>query len=226
MANKSRIKAMAKELNLQTIANGQLKELAMSNLDYLEFVFRQELDSRKRIAISKVRKSSNLPSNEFDKERLNSGLRYQVEKLLGCDWVNGCGNLVIIGEPNTGKTALATYLVSNAIEKGFRAFYIKMDDLLAVLKQKEVLPKASATFNKIRNADVLILDEILYLDIAKENLEMLYKTIMFLNDTTSIVFVTNREISEWLAKAEDKYAMRLLVARAIENAEMVKLRKS
>jgi hypothetical protein len=67
MANKTRIKAMAKELNLQTIANGQLKELGVGNLDYLELVLGQELESRKQTAIAKIKKFCNLPTVRLDK---------------------------------------------------------------------------------------------------------------------------------------------------------------
>ena len=223
MANRTKIKEMASQLGFGTVANGQLKELNMGNLDYLEHILSLELESRKQNAIAKVKKFCNLPNIKFDKDKLNRGLQYQVEKLLGGEWIDKSDNLLIIGACNMGKTALAVYLTSNAIEKGLKAFYIKQDDLLAVTKQKEVLPKASATFNKIRNADLLVLDEMLYLNISPEDLELLYKTVMFINDTTSIVFITNREISEWLKSNEDKYTMRLLIDRALANAETIRL---
>jgi len=223
MANKTRIKEMATELGLGTIANGQMKELSMGNLDYLEHMLTLELASRKQNAIAKVKKFCNLPNIRFDKDKLNRGLQYQVEKLLGGEWIDKSENLLIIGACNTGKTALAAYLTSNAIEKGQKAFYIKMEELLAVVKQKETLPKATALFNKIRNADLLVLDEMLYLNISPEDLELLYKTVMFLNDATSIIFIANREVSEWLKSNDDKYAMRLLIDRALSNAETIRL---
>ena len=187
MANRGKIKAMAKELNLQVIATMPLKELDMGNLEYLEMMLGYELSNRKQNAIAKVKRNCNLPSVKFDREKLNKGLRYQIEKLLGCDWIRKNGNLLIVGEPNTGKTALAVYLSSSAIEKGFKAFYIKLDELLVVIRSKETFSKARATYNKVRNADLLIIDEILYLDIAAEDLELLYKTIMLINDTASII---------------------------------------
>jgi len=216
---------MAKELNFQAIATMPLKKLGMGNLEYLEMMLDHELSSRRQNAIAKVKRNCNLPSVKFDKEKLNKGLRYQIKKLLGCDWIRKNGSLLIVGEPNTGKTALATYLSGNAIEKGFKAFYIKLDELLVVIRSKETFNKARATYNKVRNADLLIIDEMLYLDIAAEDLELLYKTIMLINDTASIIFVTNREISKWIKNAEDKYAMELLVKRAIENCEIVRLSK-
>jgi DNA replication protein DnaC len=226
MANKARIKEMAMELNLQTLADAKLEERSMGNLDYLELVLSKEIESRRQHAVAKARKNCNLPNAKFVKEKLNKGVQYQIEKLLSCDWLAKNRNLLVTGECGTGKTALAAYLASNAIEKGFKVYYCKLDDLLAVVKQKEVLPKASATFNRIKNADLLVLDEVLYLNIPKDDLELLYKTVMFLNDTTSIIFITNREISDWLKTAEDKYTMRLLISRAVENSEVVRIHKT
>ena len=222
MANKGRIKSMAKELNLMTLASEPIKELGIGNLDFLERVLFRELEVRKQNAISRARRHSNLPQTKFDIGKLNSGLKYQVEKLARCGWVDTNRNLVIIGEPNTGKTALATHLAATAIENGFKAYYIKLDDLLIILKHKEVMHKAQATFSRIKNADILVLDEMLYLDIPKADLELLYKILMQLNETTSIAFVTNREISDWLRASEDEYTMQLLVKRAVENSETIR----
>ena len=226
MANRSKIKAMAKELNLQTIVKGKLIELGMGNLDYLEMMLSGEIENRRQNSIAKARRNSNLPNTMFDKSLLQPTAKHQVEKLLDCIWIRNTRNLLIIGEPSTGKTALACYLTGNAIEKGYRAFYIKAEEMLEVLKRKQELPKAQATFNKIKNADLLVLDEVLYLDIGKEDLELLYKTVMFLNDTTSIVFITNREVSDWIETTEDKYTMQLLIKRAIENSELLRMRKN
>jgi len=223
MANRTKIKAMAKELNLQTIVNRQLKELSMGNLDYLQLILEKEVESRKQNSIAKIRKFCSLPSIQLNKERLHEGVRYQVEKLLNCEWIEKSKNLLIIGECNTGKTALANYLANNAVEQGLKVFYIKADELLVVLSKKEVLSKAQAIFNKIRNADLLVLDEVLYLNIDKENLELFYKTIMLINETTSIVFITNREISDWLKTAEEKYTMQLLISRALADTEVIRL---
>lgn len=223
MANRTKIKAMAMQLGLGTVATGHLKELGIGNLDYLQLILEKEIESRKQNTIAKVKKFSNLPNVKFDREKLNEGLKYQVDKLLNCDWIGKSKNLLIVGKPNRGKTALASYLATNAIEQSLKVFYVKMDELITVLKQQETLSKARATFGKIKNADLLVLDEILYLNIANEDLELLYKAIMKLNETVSIIFISNREISSWYKAAEDKYTMQLLISRALADTELIML---
>ena len=226
MANRSRIKELARELNLQGLVVADLEELNMGNLEYLERILSQEVESRKQNAIARIRSSANLPDIVFEKEKLSQGMRYQVEKLIDCVWVNACKNLLVIGECGTGKTVLATYLANKAIEKCFKTYYIKLDELLVMVRGKDASNKAAATFNRIKNADVLVLDEMLYLNITSTDLELLYKMLMVINETASIVFVTNREMSEWLATAEEKYTMQLLINRAIVNTEFIRLTKA
>jgi len=95
--------------------------------------------------------------------------------------------------------------------------------MLIVLAKKDSLEKASVTYNKIKNADVLVLDEMLYLNLSRQDLEAAYRTLMFINDTTSIIFITNRESSELLREADEKYTMRLLIERALTNADVIRL---
>jgi len=122
----------------------------------------------------------------------------------------------------TGKTTVVAHLAEGAIDKGFKVFYLKLDEMLLVIKNKDTLKKARATFNKIRNIDLLVLDEFFYLDQSREDLALIYKTLMGINETTSIIIISNREPSDWIAVAEDKYTMQLLIQCAIASSEVVK----
>lgn len=225
MANKTKIREMAKLLGIQVISDKKidLKESVGSNLDYLQIIFEKELEERKQNMIRKTRKAANLPTMGFDSNRLQEGVQYQVGKLVSCSWVEQSKNLLIVGECITGKTTLATHLAENAINKGYKVFYLKLEEVLLVLKNKDILPKAKATSNKIRNSDLLVLDEFLYLDISKEDMGLLYKALMGINETTSIIFISNRQPSDWITATEDKYTMQLLIQRAVASAEVIKL---
>ena len=225
MANITKIKAMARELCLMEIANPNF-DMSYADgkcLEYLENLLTMEVDSRRRTAIERIRKTCNLPNIRFDMGRVKSDVRSQLGKLLECSWVEHNKNLVITGACGSGKTVLATHLANAALEKGHKVFYIKLDEMLVVLNRKDSLEKASATYNKILKADVLVLDEMLYLNITRQELEAVYKTLMFINDTASIIFITNREQSEMLHDADEKYTMRLLLERAFSGADVIRL---
>jgi len=225
--NKTRIRELAKLLNIHTVGNAKFEfnNLKMSNLEYLQWIFERELEVRKERAIVRMRKISNLPKITFDKNSLHEGMLYHVEKLEKCEWVKKSENILISGSHSVGKTALAVHLANIAIDKSYKVLYLKLDELFLVLKNKDILQQARITHSRIKVADVLVLDEFLYLDLPKQDLELLYKTLMELNSTTSIVYVANREFAEWIASTEDKYAMQLMIQRAVANAELVLLQK-
>jgi DNA replication protein DnaC len=195
----------------------------MTNLEYLQWIFEMELEVRRERAIARARKISNLPQVAFDKNSLHDGVRYQVEKLEKCGWAEKSENILISGSHGSGKTALAVHIASAAIDKSFKVLYLKLDELFLVLKNKDNLQQARITYGRIKSADVLVLDEFLYLDLPKQDLELLYKTLMGINSTTSIVYVANREFSDWIASSEDKYTTQLLIQRALASSELVSL---
>jgi len=221
--DKNRIRELAKLLNIHTVGNArfELNNLRMNNLEYLQWIFERELEVRKERAIIRARKISNLPQVTFDKNSLHDGVRYQVEKLEKCGWAEKSENILITGSHGAGKTALATHLANAAIDKSYKVLYLKLDELFIVLKNKETMQQARITHSRIKSADVLVLDEFLYLDIPKQDLELLYKTIMSINSTTSIVYVANREFSDWIASLEDKYTMQLMIQRSVASSELV-----
>jgi len=221
--DKNKIRELAKLLNIHTVGNAkfELNNLMMNNLEYLQWIFERELDVRKDRAIIRVRKIANLPQITLDKNSLHEGLRYQVEKLEECEWAKRSENILIMGSHNSGKTALAVHLANCAINSSYKVLYLKLDELFLVLKNKDILQQARITHTRIKSADVLVLDEFLYLDLPKTDLELLYKTIMSLNSTTSIIYVANREFSDWISSSEDKYTTQLLIQRAVASAELV-----
>jgi len=130
---------------------------------------------------------------------------------------------LLVGKSGLSKTAIAVHLANVAIDKGYKAMYLTVDELLIVLKSKDTYPKAKLTHGRIVAADVLVLDDFLYLDLPKDDLELIYKTLMMLSGGASIVFIANREPIEWVNSAEDKYTTQLLINRAIASCEKMLL---
>ena len=111
MASIGEIREMARLLNLQNIAKGyvDLADEKVSNLDYLAAVLGSELKMREQTALVKREKVSRLPSKVFIKEKVGSGVAWQIEQLETLEWIDEEQNLVIIGKCGSGKTSLAAH---------------------------------------------------------------------------------------------------------------------
>ena len=219
MADISDIKKIAKELCLMNIANGiiELKEETVSNLDYLYNILNKEKELREQKKANDVCRSSRLPKKVFDETTITAGLRWQLEEIQKIDFRNQKQNIVIVGDVATGKTSLATKIAKEAIERKAVAVYTTEEDLLIAVRQQK------SHWNKIMHSDLIVLDELFYLKPTEENMALLYKTVMFLSETRSFIFVTNRSLSEWDKMSVDTHTATTFRQRIMVDGQLIHL---
>ncbi len=78
-------------------------------------------------------------------------------------------------------------------------------------------------WNKILRRDLIVIDDLFYLRPSEENLQLLYKTVMFLSETRSFIFVTNRQLSEWDNMGVDKHTVSAFRQRIMVGAQLIHL---
>lgn len=218
MADAKEIQELVKILNLQNIANGtiDLNDETISNKEYLYKILLEEVNIRNANKLKDFKKASRLKQLTFDETRITDGLKWQLSKLKEFDFALKRQNIFIVGDCSTGKTSLASTLGMNALEKGAKVIYITLDDLLAESKIKKKV------WNNILNADLVIIDDVFYIA-PTEELILIYKIMMFLQETRSIIIVTNRPLSSWKEMKVDSHLMETLQKRLIQNAQIISL---
>lgn len=212
------IKGSARLLNLQNLANGRIDLLHASteNLMFLQDIIEQELLMRHEKKTARILKESGLPNKPFVFESLPKVIKWQIEKLLEFELVQQSDNLLLIGNCNSGKTSLVSYLGKRAIGQGHKVIYLVIETILNKDKKLD---------DKLKDADLVIIDDALYVPFTNEQLQRLYRTIVFLNESRSIAIVTNRELSEWISSAEDKHLMQTLLDRLMASSQTLRLGK-
>lgn len=219
MADISDIRELAKELFLMNIANGaiDLDNEMVSNKDYLYNVLKQELDLRAKRKADLLYKGSGLPKKVFDESRITAGLRWQLEELEKIDFHNTRQNVVIVGDCATGKTSLAVQIARDAIRSGASAVYTTEEGLVAAARRQK------SHWSKLLKSDLIVLDELFYIKPSEENMQLLYKSVMFLNETRSFIFVTNRPLSEWDTMGVDRHTAATFRQRIMSEAQLIHL---
>jgi DNA replication protein DnaC len=225
MADITEIREMARKLNLWNVARGyiNLNDEKLSNLDYLQMILEKELEIRARQKLIKIHKISKLPAKEFDGSNLNEGLKWQLKQLYHLTWISEGQNIIILGKCGTGKTSLAVQIGETAINNDYKTYYSTIDNFIAIVNQKDTNPKADATFSYIRECDLIIIDDVFYVEPTRAELQVFYRTITFLNETRSIIFITNRELSEWLNVVEDKHLCQTMIDRITTYCQIIRL---
>lgn len=223
MANEVVIREMAKRLNLYNIARLESYDTDLSATDYIESLLKYEIDERKKRSLENNRNISHLPKTRETKE-FNGITKWMTAKLKKCDWIREEGNLVIFGKCGTGKTALATTLGETALEQGFKVRYITMDGIIECLYKKDTYSKERKVYESLLASDLIILDEMMYLPISEEDLRVLYKGLIFLNESRSVIIITNRLLTDWDKASKDKHTMETLKDRLVNNARLIYLK--
>lgn len=201
----------------------ELKESGISNLDFLQRVLQQELNIRGDRAIMKKQKLSKLPRCSFDLTRSSGVTSWQINELMKLQWLERYSNLIITGKCGTGKTSLAVKLGVEAIKQGNKVYYITIDKLIDVARNKSSNTKFQGIQRYMQECDMIIIDEVMYMSLSLEELQLLYKTLIFLNETRSIVIITNRGLSEWSGAVEDKHLMQTLMDRLTADTQILSL---
>ncbi len=219
MADAKEIQELAKILNLQNIANGtiDLNQETISNKEYLYQILLEEVNIRSVNRLKEAKKVSRLKQMIFDETKITDGLKWQLSKIKEIDFANIKQNIFIVGECSTGKTSLASNIGMDALDRGAKVVYLTLDELLAEAKLKKGI------WNNILNSDVLILDDVFYLSPTDEELIEIYKLLMFLQETRSIILITNRTLNSWKNMKVDTHLIETLAKRLLQDAQIVTL---
>ena len=105
----------------------------------------------------------------------------------------------------------------NALEKGAKVMYLTLDDLILESKLKK------KCWNNVLNADLIIVDDVFYLTSMEDELVLIYKLMMFLKETRSIIIVTNRPLSSWKDMNVDTHLIETLEKRLMQDAQIISL---
>ncbi len=128
-----------------------------------------------------------------------------------------------MGPSGTGKTYLAAGLCFDAVDKGYLAYFKTMDELIKVLKMKDITRNAQAEYKRIIRAHLLVIDDIMMFPVTQQDAVAFFNLINELHDKTSLVITTNKSPKEWADVLKDSVLTTALLDRILYRCEIIKL---
>ncbi len=201
------LKHHLKALRLPTILSECDKvaaRCATENVDHLGFLLQLcelELVDRERRAAERRLKAARFPTQktleDFDFSAQTSLNKVLVGELMRGAFVDQRESVILLGNPGTGKTHLATALAMEACRRGKKVRFWRVIELVTHLLEAREERNLLRIKSQLAKLDLLVLDELGYVPTSKVGAELLFDVISTAYERTSIIVTTNLPFEQW-----------------------------
>ena len=147
----------------------------------------------------------------------------QVRFLLEGDFVGRCENVLIFGNPGSGKTHVACAIGQEMIRSGRKVMFtscgLLVQDLLAAKRDL----KLRGFLKKISRYQVVILDDIGYVQYSREEMEVLFALLADRYERGSVVLTSNLAFSGWETIFKDPMTTAAAIDRLVHHSVILEL---
>ncbi|MEY4473320.1 MAG: hypothetical protein RL671_1624 [Pseudomonadota bacterium] len=227
-----RLQLLCEALNLPAIAQGYAvaAQQAAANQtaysDFLEGLLKAETASRHVRKQTLLTRLAGFPAvktlEEFDYGHTHLK-RAQIEELASLAFVERRENIVLVGPSGVGKTHLAIALGYRAAQAGIKTRFTSAADLLLTLSVAHAQNQLKTVMQRSINAyRLLILDEIGYLPMSREQANLFFQVIAARYERGSLIVTSNLPFGQWDATfAQDATLTAALLDRLLHHAHIV-----
>ncbi len=195
--------------------------------EYLLSLVQEESETRRARRIERLLRQSGLPLEKsletFELKRLPDKVRQQLKVLLEGDFLDRKENILIFGNPGSGKTHLISALGQELIRKDKRIYFTTCALLLQKLltaKRDLKLPKLLKQLNRYQ---AIIIDDIGYVQQAKEEMEVLFTLLAERYEQGSVMLTSNLPFSKWENIFKDPMMTAAAIDRIVHHSVILEL---
>jgi DNA replication protein DnaC len=181
---KSEIARYSKELRLPVFRN-ELEQVAQESAkdgsDYETFLLRlmereydTRLENRKKSQIRQAGFPAKLYLHDLKRDLLPVDAAEKLTLLERLDFVASGRNIILAGNPGTGKTHIATGLGLKACLQGYKVYFTTVHGLLTQLRESHAQRTLRQMELRFEKYDLVICDEFGYISFDKQGAELLF----------------------------------------------------
>jgi DNA replication protein DnaC len=218
-------------LKLHTIAARCEEYLAAAERDgtpaatLLTQLFRAEWEARQQAALAARLTRARLPEKwtlETFPFKLQTGVKErQIRAFAQLEFIPKVENIVFIGETGVGKTGLMSALVLKAVQNGYRALFIRAQDLFDEMYASLADRSTRKLLRSLANYDLLAIDELGYLNIKPEQTNIFFKLMEERHHRKPTLITTNLPYPAWQDFLGNRPLTQALLSRLRERCHTV-----
>lgn len=197
------IKEYCKILNLKGILNSFEESIELSDgyEDFLHRLLVKEVEEKDQRSINSRVKAAKFPYriyvDDLNKDYLPKDMQGTLPELSTLKFIEEGRNIIMTGNPGTGKTACAIALGLKACERGYKVLFVTIPQLVTLLKENRDDEKLTKYHNQFEKYDLVITDELGYTTIDQDGANLLFNSMSLRVNRKSIIITTNLLFSRW-----------------------------
>ncbi len=223
----------SKELRLPTFRRDfkqQAIEAAKQQLDYETFLlqlmeseYEMRVENRKKSQIRQAGFPSKMYLYDIKREFLPTDANNKLPLLERLDFIESGQNIILAGNPGTGKTHIAVGLGLKACMQGHKVLFTTVHKLLTQIREsnsQRTLRQLEIRFEKY---DLVICDEFGYVSFDKNGAELLFNHLSLRAGRKSTIITTNLGFERWDEIFGDAVLTAALVDRLTHKAFLINM---
>lgn len=209
------------QLAAQAAKNNQSFEKYLLDLMITEFdqrAIRRQKQRIRRARFPYIKQLSNLI-----KEELPMDAQQKLSSLSRLDFIKEGRNLILSGNPGTGKTHLAIGLAIQACVQDYSVFFTTIPRLIIQINEARSMRSLRTLESRFEKYDLVICDEFGYISYDKNAAELLFTHLSLRVGSKSTIITTNLGFDRWSEIFADQVLTAAMVDRLTHKAILVNM---
>ncbi len=192
-------------------------------LNILETEFERRMAARQKARIKTAGFTQLKYMEQINRDELPESIRQLLPRLETLDFIEEHRNIVLYGNPGTGKTHVATALALKACMQGMYVMFTSVTHLITQIKEFKSAKTLHQFELRFKKYDLVVCDEFGYVSCDKEAGELLFNHLSLRADTKSTIITTNLAFDRWGEVIRDKVLVAAMVDRLTHNAYLINM---
>lgn len=203
---------------------------SMSYEDYLLMLIEHEWEIRRQRRTERLLRESRLPLEKnietLELKLFPRKVIQQVKTIIEGNFIEHKENILVFGNPGSGKTHLVCALGQELIRKGRRVYFTTCALLLQELLLAKREYKLPQKLKKLTRYEAIIIDDIGYVQQEKEEMEVLFTLLAERYERGSVLITSNLPFSKWEKIFKDPVMTTAAIDRIIHHSIILELNTS